>query len=179
MRDNKTLPSKRFGGWEMRRNGLQQHGISASEFIERTMDGWGVREKVSKAEAKVILDRAIQAECWYSLDGKYKVVKQVLHMGDGFCHNENFDGTIWLSVRIIGPSGDTHLRDWRDFQSIKNDICGDDRCAIEMYPEEYRVVDLDNVFHLWVLPEDVHIPIGWVKRDVAYDQGSDQRAENE
>ena len=48
-----------------------------------------------------------------------------------------------------------------------------------MYPEEYRVVDLDNVFHLWVLPEDVHIPLGWIKRDVTYDEGSDQRAENE
>ena len=31
----KRLPSKSFGGWEMRMNGLQQTGMSAKEFLKK------------------------------------------------------------------------------------------------------------------------------------------------
>ena len=42
--------------------------------------------------------------------------------------------------------------DWRHFQKIKNEICGPNREAIEIYPAEKRLVDTSNQYYLWVLP---------------------------
>jgi hypothetical protein len=41
-------------------------------------------------------------------------------------------------------------RDWRHLQQIKNDVCGPDWEAVELYPAQSRVVDLTNTTHLWV-----------------------------
>jgi hypothetical protein len=63
--------------------------------------------------------------------------------------NELGDGTTWLSIRRNDRKA---ARDWRDFQRIKNDICGPEREAVELYPAESRLVDTSNQFHLWVAP---------------------------
>jgi hypothetical protein len=47
--------------------------------------------------------------------------------------------------------------DWRDLQRIKNEICGPERWAVEIYPAESRLVDSANqywlyVFERWVPP---------------------------
>ncbi len=102
----------------------------------------------------------------------YKVVAQVLEVGDGVCLNEQFNGTVWLSIRA--NNGMTVERDWRDYQAIKNDLVSPDRQAIEIYPKESKLVDTVNVFHLWVLPEDIEIPVGYQYRDVDYTR-ADQR----
>lgn len=54
-------------------------------------------------------------------------------------------------------------RDWRDFQAIKNQLCGSEREAVELYPAESRVVDTANQFHLWVLPEGLRVACGWTQ----------------
>ena len=69
------------------------------------------------------------------------------------------------------PGGVTHLSirrqdrcsgtDWREFQDIKNQLCGPEREAVEIYPAESRLVDGANQYHLWVLPEDKQIPFGF------------------
>jgi len=41
---------------------------------------------------------------------------------------------------------------WQALQNIKNDICGPEREAVELYPAESRRVDAANQYHLWVLP---------------------------
>ena len=51
--------------------------------------------------------------------------------------------------------------DWRDFQEIKNQICGPEREGMQIHPAESRLVDGANQFHLWVLPEGMKIPIGF------------------
>ena len=56
--------------------------------------------------------------------------------------------------------------DWRDFQEIKNFVCGPDREAIQLYPSEDRVVDTSNQYHLWVLPEGARFTLGWNTRTV-------------
>lgn len=43
--------------------------------------------------------------------------------------------------------------DWRDFQAIKNDICGPESEAIQLYPAESRLLDPSNYYLLWVLPK--------------------------
>lgn len=165
-----TLPSSRFGGWTRRCNGLQQHGLKPKAFINKMMSAGHTREL-----AKFHCKRLQSADVWYSDCGRYKVVKQAIKTGDGLCHNEAFDGTIWLSIRI--DNGATHLIDWRDFQAIKNDLCGEHLQGVEIYPQEDVLHDTGNVFHLWVLPEHIRLPLGWGMRDVDYTESIDQRGE--
>lgn len=41
------------------------------------------------------------------------------------------------------------VRDWRDFQEIKNRVLGEECEAVELYPAESRRVDASNQYHLW------------------------------
>lgn len=71
------------------------------------------------------------------------------------------NGIIQLSIR---RNDREYPRDWRHFQRIKNDICGPEREACELYPRESRLVDGANQFHLWVLPEGIDFPFGYNER---------------
>jgi hypothetical protein len=42
--------------------------------------------------------------------------------------------------------------DWRDMQQIKNDVCGESWEAIELYPDETRLVDPSNARYLFASP---------------------------
>src|SRR5262249_13701026 len=42
------------------------------------------------------------------------------------------------------------VHDWRDLQRVKNDICGPEAEACEIYPAESRLCDRANTYHLWV-----------------------------
>jgi hypothetical protein len=44
------------------------------------------------------------------------------------------------------------IRDWRDFQRIKNQLAGPEWEAVEIYPAESRKVDGANQYHLWCFP---------------------------
>lgn len=41
-------------------------------------------------------------------------------------------------------------KNWRHFQQIKNELVGPEFEAVELYPAESRLVDMDNEYHLWV-----------------------------
>lgn len=94
---------------------------------------------------------------------------------------EFLEGNTWMNGQYVViektfPNGMTHLsirrqdrkacRDWRDFQAIKNQLCGPEREGIELYPAESRVVDTANQFHIWVMAPGVTLPVGWRVRSV-------------
>lgn len=70
----------------------------------------------------------------------------------------------WITIRRLDSAP---VHDWRDLQRIKNDICGAEREAVEIYPAESRLVDTNNNYHLFVLPEGMRMPFGYTKRDVS------------
>jgi len=47
------------------------------------------------------------------------------------------------------------MHDWRDYQRIKNDICGAEWEGLELYPSESRLVDPSNRFYVWCVPPGV------------------------
>lgn len=73
-----------------------------------------------------------------------------------------------VNVRVMEPQTEgiiiTHLsiklrtkdiiKDWRHFQLIKNQLCGEESLAIEIYPPESKLVDTANQYHLWVFPPE-------------------------
>jgi hypothetical protein len=70
----------------------------------------------------------------------------------------NLDGWIHLSIRHNDRRA---VRDWRQFQRIKNELVGEEREAMEIYPAESRLVDEANSYHLWVMPAGQQVPVGF------------------
>jgi hypothetical protein len=89
------------------------------------------------------------------------------------------EGWEWLSIKRKDRQV---IHDWRELQEIKNQICGAEREALELYPAESRLVDSSNQFHLWVMPKGEMFPFGYGKRLVVkgHETDSSQREfENE
>jgi hypothetical protein len=117
---------------------------SRAKFIKNSISNYGCTKK-----------QAISA---------YRKIKQ-----DKVYRNDVYQVNLHEETCPIGPV--THLSikridrepvtDWRDKQEIKNQLCGPEREGIEIYPAESRLVDGANQYHLWVLPEGNHIPIGF------------------
>jgi len=107
---------------------------------------------VSLGEARVQLEQEIDLPIWYN--DMYQV--QVRELENG-----------WTHLNIRRCDGKVIFRDWRHFQAIKNQICGHEREAVELYPAESRLVDTSNKYHLWVAPEGTWLPIGYGARSVA------------
>jgi hypothetical protein len=42
------------------------------------------------------------------------------------------------------------IRDWRDLQAIKNQVCGAEAVGFEVFPPESLLMDTSNQYHLWV-----------------------------
>jgi hypothetical protein len=80
------------------------------------------------------------------------------------------NGSAYLTIK----RNDRHWKhDWRHLQRIKNELLGTDVEAVELYPDEARLVDEANQFHLWALPPGVRYPLGFEEREVHDSQGAD------
>lgn len=44
---------------------------------------------------------------------------------------------------------------WREIQNIKNEIFGKEKIAIEYYPPESDLVDMANIYWIWIFPDGV------------------------
>jgi len=53
------------------------------------------------------------------------------------------------------------IRDWRDLQRIKNELCGTTAEACEIFPADDRLVDTANQYHLWCLKPGYQFPWGF------------------
>lgn len=53
------------------------------------------------------------------------------------------------------------IRDWRHLQRVKNDIAGPHVEAVELFPDEDRLLDTANQYWLWCMPPGVRMPLGW------------------
>jgi hypothetical protein len=49
-------------------------------------------------------------------------------------------------------------RSWADLQRIKNELVGEQRVAVEVFPEADCLHDSANMAHLWILPEGFILP---------------------
>lgn len=95
--------------------------------------------------------------CWNSDDG-YQVTSRLLNTDFGKVehatilkieHNENQFST----------AGQRDIP-WSVKQQIKNELFGENRLAIEVFPKEKNLVDVMDVYHLWIFPKDFDLPFG-------------------
>jgi hypothetical protein len=68
------------------------------------------------------------------------------------------DGMVHLSIKRMDRMP---VHNWRHLQQIKNEVVGELREAVELYPSEHRIADTANQTHLWVFPEGEIVPVGF------------------
>lgn len=71
-----------------------------------------------------------------------------------------FGHIVHLSIKVHDKQAH---HDWRDLQRIKNEICGPECDAVEIYPAESKLVDTANQYHLTVF-RDYKLPFGFQSR---------------
>lgn len=84
---------------------------------------------------------------------------------DGVCVSSRLLRTEWGKVEHVtitrgalyqGPADIS----WAEKQQIKNELFGEDRVAVEVYPRTDRLVDVMDVYHLWVFEKHFKLPFG-------------------
>lgn len=63
-------------------------------------------------------------------------------------------------ITIHRMNGDRRDVPWSLKQEIKDELYGDRRIAIEVFPDKKSLVDVCDVYHLWLLPKDMRLPFG-------------------
>lgn len=89
--------------------------------------------------------------CWESDDG-YSVMSRKIRTAWG-----NVEHVTISRMSRMFRKGDIP---WAIKQEIKNELFGTRATAIEVFPSEKNLVDVCDVYHLWVLPEKFVIPFG-------------------
>lgn len=90
------------------------------------------------------------------------------HSDDGYHVMSRLINTEWGKVehvtitKKLEESGDVP---WSVKQEIKNELFGENRVAIEIFPAENRLVDVMDVYHLWILPKKFKMPFGIHPKD--------------
>lgn len=85
-------------------------------------------------------------------------------------------GEMWhLSIHTHdrGP-----VRNWRHLQQIKNEVVGENRTAVEVFPPERSLVDTSNEYHLWVFPAGESLGFGLDESLVSDDEGAKEFTDN-
>ena len=114
--------------------------------------------EVSKGQAKKFLRTFEKQECWEN-----NLYRDQVHPTPSLSKGENLWNVTEVSITRVDQEA---IHDWRHFQYIKNDIFGEDREAVELYPVEARLMDTANTYWLYVLPEGKIFPFGLTGRHV-------------
>ena len=118
--------------------------------------------KLSWNKAKEMVRESKKQEIW--INDKYQVNILRGKNCDEYIHMDDLKGKCdYLSIKTIDKKP---IHDWRELQQIKNELCGEDREALEIYPSEHRLVDTANQYHLWVFPKGLQIPFGFTHREI-------------
>ena len=85
---------------------------------------------------------------WESEDG-YNVMSRQIRTKWGTVEH--------ITIQNISGHGDVS---WAVKQEIKDELFGANRAAIEVFPSKKNLIDVCDVYHLWLLPKDFKIPFG-------------------
>lgn len=95
--------------------------------------------------------------CWLSNDG-YSVMSRLIQTEWGKVEHV----TIQIHKEGLGDFSSDGTGDipWKVKQEIKNELFGEKRLAIEVFPKEKNLVDVCDVYHLWVFDKNFDLPFG-------------------
>ena len=70
-----------------------------------------------------------------------------------------------VSAWVVGQSDGSGDIPWAVKMEIKNDLFGEKRVAVEVFPTQDRLVDVCDCYHLWVFEKGFQLPFGIHPRD--------------
>lgn len=95
---------------------------------------------------------------WFKND-TYTAIIRKAEMNPNLVSDGGFPDMLWLSIK---RNDRECIHDWRDLQTIKNMLIGEENEAVEIYPAESRLVDTANQYHLWVFVDaTIRFPFGF------------------
>lgn len=94
--------------------------------------------------------------CWESDDG-YCVTSRLLMTKFGKV--EHVSIIKQDKEKLLSTDGARDIS-WKVKQEIKNELFGENRLAIEVFPKTDRLVDTCDVYHLWVFEKSFELPFG-------------------
>jgi hypothetical protein len=140
-----------------------EHEIVIADLIRKWADGnpeiRGYFPAASQREASAairttVMEMSKDEETWRN--EKYQV--SVRRSDKGLVHL-----SIKLNTREV-------VKDWRDFQAIKNQLVGEECEGVELYPASSRLVDTSNQYHIWAVADPTfRFPFGFSERFVTED----------
>ena len=97
--------------------------------------------------------------CWMDYDRGYQVCSRMIKTKFG-----NVEHVTIVKLRKKGEeiiaTGGTRPVSWNEKMMIKNELFGENRFAIEVYPKQDRLVDVTDTYHLWVFDKKTEMPFG-------------------
>ena len=91
--------------------------------------------------------------CWMSDDG-LQVLSRLLRTKWGKVEHASI-----TRVGEITLNGEADMP-WALKMQIKNELFGENRLAIEVFPKARNLIDTSDVYHLWVFDKDFDLPFG-------------------
>lgn len=85
---------------------------------------------------------------------------------DGTCVSSRLINTRWGKIEHVAITREPLSIDgsggfsWSEKQQIKNELFGENRDAIEVYPKSDMLIDVCDVYHLWVFDKKISLPFG-------------------
>ena len=131
-----------------------------SKNIQKRFAHFGM--KIAMSVAKKIFKEEFNCEVY--VNDIYQVNVQRNKQADYMVREATMKGKMtYLSIKRLDKKS---IHDWRHLQEIKNELCGEDCEAIEIYPVEKRLVDTANQYHLFVFPKGTYVGFGCTHRSV-------------
>ena len=91
--------------------------------------------------------------CWLDNDENLCVCSRIIRTKFGNVEHVTIS-------RGTGTNDGTGEVSWAMKQQIKNELFGENRFAIEVFPKQKNLVDVCDVYHLWVFDKKVDMPFG-------------------
>ena len=160
-----TIGNNKGGNMDAFVRSKLNYGMGIQQRIQRNIDlAKELGETLTRKQSKDLIKELDKQEIW--VNNIYQVNILRGKDCDQYVYAAEFKGKCdYITIKTHDKKP---IRDWRHFQIIKNELCGEDREAVELFPSEDRLVDTANQYHLWVLPKGLHMPFGFQTRKVDY-----------
>ena len=91
--------------------------------------------------------------CWIDNDANICVSSRMIRTQFGNIEHVTI-------TRGTGSSDGSGEISWSVKQQIKDELFGENRFAIEVFPKKKNLVDVSDVYHIWVFDKKVDMPFG-------------------
>ena len=96
--------------------------------------------------------------CWMDYDRGYQVCSRLIRTKFGNVEHVTIT-RIKDESNLLSNDGSLTIS-WAEKMQIKNELFGENRFAIEVYPKQDRLVDVCDVYHFWVFDKKLSMPFG-------------------